>query len=65
MECGADYEQAVGDVVTGLWVNSLRWAALSSAAGPYERAILQRGCLVHGHGGVEIAVELSRVALVR
>jgi hypothetical protein len=26
---------------------------------------LQCGCLVHRHGGVEIAVELSRVALVR
>jgi len=31
----------------------------------FEHAILQCGCLVHRHGGVEIAVELSRVALVR
>jgi hypothetical protein len=30
-----------------------------------ERAILPRGCLVHRHVGVEIAVELSRLAVVR
>jgi|HubBroStandDraft_4_1064222.scaffolds.fasta_scaffold114906_2 hypothetical protein len=57
-EGGADYEQAVGDVVTGPWVNSLRWA--STRRGPD----FQSGRLVVGCGTFErrdFTVRLPRV----
>jgi putative two-component system response regulator len=69
-EGGADYEQAVGDVVTGPWANSLRWA--STRRGPDfqgERLVLGCGTFERrdftvrlppaSAGGVELAVELS------